>query len=44
MEGHTGCQGCSGRGYITIGYSDYRCQECDGWGEILDIDSYELPV
>lgn len=42
-DGHLNCAECLGVGLITIGDRDIRCQECDGWGRLLDLDSYELP-
>lgn len=43
-DGHLDCAECKGTGFIIVGYNDFRCQECDGWGRLLDIDSYELPA
>lgn len=43
-EGHLCCANCDGTGYVVDGWRDQKCGDCDGWGVLLDIDSYELPV
>lgn len=43
-DGHLDCSECGGIGLITIGDRDFRCPECNGWGRMLDLDSYELPA
>lgn len=43
-EGHLVCANCDGTGYVIYGWRDQKCGDCDGWGRLLDIDSYELPA
>lgn len=36
------CANCDGLGYVVNGWTDMKCPDCDGWGRLLDINSYEL--
>lgn len=43
-EGHLVCANCNGTGKVVVNAKEVRCVDCDGWGSLLDIDSYELPA
>lgn len=34
------CSNCLGLGIVIVGDEDRQCPDCDGWGRLIDLDSF----